>query len=53
MEQMDWGIELTDRYIVAAVAFRDFDQSQRFLEVVVKFLKDEHAEIPLDPDVGN
>ena len=40
-DKLDYQITATSQHIVAQMSFKDFEQSQRFLAMVIKFIKSE------------
>jgi len=38
---MSWNIDVTSTQVVAAMSFTDFEQSQRFVEMLIKFIQAE------------
>jgi hypothetical protein len=47
-ERIDWQVSATMERIVAEMTFDNFDQSMRFMEVLINFLREEKALVPQD-----
>lgn len=51
-EKLDWRVSMTGESIVAAMSFGNFEQSQRFVALIIKFIKDERGPPQILEDIA-
>jgi pterin-4a-carbinolamine dehydratase len=51
-DKLDWSVDITGERITASMSFKDFEQSQRFVALIIKFIKDERAPPQILEDVA-
>lgn len=52
IKKLDWNITVTSTTVTAAMTFKDFDQSQRFVGMLIKFIQDEREASDILPEVA-
>lgn len=51
-EKLSWNVHTTSETVTAAMRFKDFYQSQRFVALVIKFIEDERKPPPILDDIA-
>lgn len=51
-EKLDWNVQTTSETVVAAMRFESFEQSQRFVELIIKFIQAERKPRPILDDIA-
>lgn len=51
-KKLDWNVTATSETVVAAMQFENFDQSQRFIDLIIKFIQSERKPRPILDDIA-
>lgn len=51
-ERLDWNVQATSETVVASMRFENFDQSQRFVALIIKFIQAERKPRPILDDIA-
>jgi hypothetical protein len=52
VDAMSWNVEMTSTKVVAAMSFADFEQSQRFVALLTKFIQTERKPPQILEDIA-
>lgn len=50
-DELIWTVEVTGERVVAAMSFKDFEQSNRFVALLIKFIIDERKPSDILQDI--
>lgn len=50
--RLDWRVDASEERVVADLSFRDFEQSQRFVKLLIDFIKQEREPVSILDDLA-
>jgi len=50
--KLDWQASIRSEHVTVSISFENFEQSQRFVAMVIKFIQDEREPEDILPDVA-